>query len=75
MDSELLGAVSYLLQHGAKPEALDLVRLSTNVPFPRLKVGWTVRHWFSLPRICLQWHKCVGGDENQPFALIIFVSA
>ena len=42
VESELLGAVSYLLQHGAKPGALDLIRLSTIVPFPRLKVGSTL---------------------------------
>lgn len=51
VDTELLETVSYLLQHGAKPSALDLIRLSTNVPFPRLKVRSAIGRWVLPVRI------------------------
>lgn len=46
VDCELLDVISYLLQCGAKPGTLDLIRLSTRTPFPRLKVCPVPRRWF-----------------------------
>eukprot|EP00904_Undaria_pinnatifida_P012808 jgi/Undpi1/8658/HiC_scaffold_25.g11123.m1 len=37
VDREVLTAISFLLRHGAKPEVLGLIRLSTSLPPPRLK--------------------------------------
>lgn len=34
------------MEHGAKPEALGLIRLSTSVQFPRLKVSPILRRLF-----------------------------
>lgn len=65
VDNELLGAVSFLLQQGAKPGALAITRLSASVPFPRLKVGPTAVHWFCSAFVCPRRDKCVSCDINQ----------
>lgn len=58
VEPELLDVISYLLQHGAKPGTLGLIRLSTSVQYPLLKVGPIFSH--------LPCRKINRGSEHRP---------